>query len=134
MSEGEVAALRREISELSKKSDRQHAENRTSQSQDRETFRVTLQTQQTTFVAAMSAQRDAFQEALNKQFLSHIELDKKVERQAALLKNVAGDGEPGEGRLGVLEAGMETLKKFRWQALTVVALMMWGVEVWRHGH
>lgn len=133
MSEGEIAILRREIRDLSDKSDRQHAENRASQAQDRETFQKAIMTQQQTFATAMNEQRNAFQEALNRQFLSQIDLDKKVDRQAALIENCMGDGQPGEGRLGALETAMEVMKKFRWQALTIVAFMMWAIEVWRHG-
>ncbi len=133
MSEGEVVTLRREIRDLSDKSDRQHAENRASQAQDRETFRQAVLLQQQTFAAAMNEQREAFQHSINKQFMYHIELEKKVERQNSLLENIAGDGQPGAGRLGALETSMEIMKKFRWQALTVVAFMMWAVETWRHG-
>lgn len=134
MSEGEVATLRREIKELSEKSDRQHAENRTSQERDRETFRRAIDTQQQTFAAAMSEQRNVFQESINKQFLEHFALDKKVDRAMTMLEGCVGDGQPGSGRVGALEAGMEVMKKFRWQALTVIMAAMWAVEVWRHGH
>lgn len=135
MSEGEVAILRREINELSKKSDQQHAENRASQEKDRETFRTAIFTQQQTFATAMSEQRDAFQAALSQQLMAHTALDKVVLQHAMLLESAVGDGKPGEGRIGVLEAGMEVMKKFRWQALSVVSLMMWAVETWsHHGH
>lgn len=134
MSEGEVATLRREIKALSEKSDRQHAENRASQEADRETFRQSIHMQQQTFAAAMSEQRNVFQEAINKQFLEHVQLDKKVDRATTMLESCVGDGQPGSGRVGALETGMEVMKKFRWQALTVIAAVMWAIEVWRHGH
>jgi hypothetical protein len=133
MSEGEVATLRREIRELSEKSDRQHADNQKSQERDRETFRTALQTQQQTFQATMDSQRNAFQEALNKQFMMHNALDKTVERHELLIGSALGEGNPGEGRIGILELSMETMKKFRWQALTIVALIMWVAEMLRHG-
>lgn len=135
MSESEIAILRGEIRNLSEKSDKQHAANITSQAQDRETFRAAMQTQQQTFAAAMSQQRDAFQDALNKQFLMHVALDKVVDKHTTLIENCIGDGKPGEGRVGVLEIGMEIMKKFRWQALSVISLLMWAVETWaHHGH
>jgi len=134
MSDDEVSSLRREIRALSDKSDNQHAANQASQERDRTAFQQAIITQQQTFAAAMNAQRDVFQEALNKQFTLHVDLDKKVDRHTMLLENTVGSGQPGEGRLGVVEAGMETMKKFRWQALAVVSLMMWAIEVWRHGH
>lgn len=132
MSEGEIAILRRMILDLSEKSDRQHAQNQTSQQQDRETFRQALTTQQLSFASAMSEQRNLFQEALQKQFLEHFALDKKVDHATIMLEGCIGDGQPGKGRLGVLEEAMETMKKFRWQALTVVAFVMWAAEVWGH--
>jgi hypothetical protein len=134
MSDGEVAILRREIKDLSDKSDRQHAANQKSQQEDRDAFRNALLAQQQTFAAAMNEQRNIFQESINKQFLAHVDLDKKVDRHNTLLESIVGDGQPGEGRLGVLESGMDIMKKFRWQALAVVSLMMWAIEVWRHGH
>ncbi len=133
MSEGEVAILRREIKELSDKTDKQHRDNQRSQYADREAFRATIQAQQTTFQTAMEAQRNAFQDAVNKQFLLHTDLDKLVTKHELLIENALGDGQPGEGRIGVLEAGMETMKKFRWQALAIIALIMWLAETLRHG-
>jgi hypothetical protein len=133
MSDDEVSSLRREIKALSDKTDRQHSENRGNQERDREAFRQALATQQATFAASMAAQRDLFQDAISKQFMLHVELEKKVDKHNMLLEATVGSGQPGEGRLGVLESGMETMKKFRWQALTIVALMMWAIEVWRHG-
>lgn len=132
MSEGEIAILHRAIRDLSEKTDRQHAANQASQAQDRDTFRNTIQTQQQTFAAAMNSQREAFQEALNKQFLEHTALDRTVYHHSTMIENIVGDGQPGRGRLGVLETGMELMKKFRWQALAVIALMMWAVETWTH--
>lgn len=134
MSEGEVSILLRQIEALSIKSDRQHEANQRSQVQDRETFRAAITSQQQTFAAAMDFQRTAFQDALNKQFLLHTELDKIVARHDNLLDNLVGDGRPEEGRIGMLEKGMETMKKFRWQALSVVSLVLWAAEVWLHGH
>lgn len=134
MSEGEVAVLRREIKDLSDKADRQHRDNQRSQEADRETFRATMAKQQETFALAMTEQRNAFQEAINKQFLEHVALDKKVERTTLMLEGCMGDGQPGEGRLGRVEEGLELMKKFRWQALSVVSLLMWVSEMWIHSH
>jgi hypothetical protein len=136
MSEGEIATLRREIRDLSEKSDRQHMENRQSQAADRETFRLAIQTQQQTFAKAMDEQRNAFQEALNRQFLIHTDLDKRVERHTLQIENCIGDGKPGDGRVGALENAMETMKKFRWQAIAAMSVTMWLIEVWRRnsGH
>lgn len=133
MSDDEVSILRREIKELSDKVDRQYAASQRSQQEDRDAFSEAIHTQQQTFADAMDKQRDAFQTALNKQFMANVSLDKKVDRHNLLLENIIGDGQPGQGRLGVLEAGMDIMKKFRWQALTVISLMMWGLEVWQHG-
>lgn len=135
MSESEVALLRREIRALSDKADRQHADNQRAQQAERDAFRTAIQTQQTTFQAAMETLRNNAQEALNKQFALHNELDKTVERHALLLVGIIGEnGAPGEGRVGILENGMETMKKFRWQALSIVSIIMWVAEVYLHGH
>jgi hypothetical protein len=133
MSDAEVSILRREIKELSDKADKQYTASQRSQQEDRDTFREAIHAQQQTFSDAMDKQRDAFQSALNKQFMANVALDKKVDKHNMLLENIVGDGQPGQGRLGVLEAGMDIMKKFRWQALTVISLMMWGLEVWQHG-
>jgi hypothetical protein len=128
----EIASLRNEIHNLSAKTDRQHEANQRSQAADRDTFRQAIESQQRTFVAAMDAQRTAFQDALNRQFISHTELDKTVDRHKILIGNIIGEGQPGEGRLGLLEVGMEVMKKFRWQALAVISLLMWVSEVLVH--
>ncbi len=46
----------------------------------------------------------------------------KQDKILLLLKQVCGDsGESGEGRLGIAEAAIENLKKFRWQAIAIVS-------------
>ncbi len=133
MSDSEIAILRNEIKSLSEKTDRQHAENQRNQQRDRDTFRDALAAQQKTFADAMDAQREAFQDALNRQFLSHITLDKTVDRHGTLIENIIGDGQPGEGRVGVLEEAMDTMKKFRWQVAAILAVVTMLVELWRSG-
>jgi hypothetical protein len=134
MSESEIATLRAEIRNLAEKSDRQHSDNQKSQQEDREAFRTALQLQQDTFARALEAQRNTFQDAINKQFQLHTDLNILVTRHALLIENVIGDGQPEKGRLGVVEKGLETMKKFRWQALSVISLVMWVTEMWIHGH
>lgn len=113
MSESEVEGLRRAIDALSKKTDRQHEENQRSQERERAAFS-----------AAMNEQRQLFQEALNKQFLEHVQLDRKVERSLVMLESCIGDGQPGHGRLGQVEKVVEDLKKFRWQAMAIIATLL----------
>ena len=55
-------------------------------------------------------------------------LKAKVDESAFLLRMAVGSGQPGEGRLGQLEQTVETLKKFRWQALAIIALILLAVE------
>lgn len=133
MSEGELITLRRDLRGLSEKADRQHEANQDSARQDREAFRLAIQTQQQVFSDAMNTQRNAFQEALARQFAAHSELDKTVDRHNTFIANIIGSGGPNEGRLGVLEASMETMKKFRWQALAILGLLMSVLEALRHG-
>lgn len=114
---------------------RLHTENKESQEADREAFRQAMVTQQQTFMNAMQEQRNLFQDAINKQFVMHVDLEKQVAKSANLLEGVIGNGQPGSGRIGVLEESMEIMKKFRWQALTAMAFSMWLAELWVHrGH
>jgi hypothetical protein len=128
MSEGEVIALRNDIRNLSdrfddrleemvKRRDQQHADNKREHDRDR-----------VVFSEAMALQRDQFQEALNKQFLEHVALDKKVDRSYTLLEMAIGDGSPGKGRVGALEVCVETLKQFRWQALAIIACILLAAD------
>ena len=55
-------------------------------------------------------------------------LKAKVDESAFLLRMAVGSGQPGEGRLGQLEQTVETLKKFRWQALAIISLILLAVE------
>ncbi len=49
-------------------------------------------------------------------------VDRKQDKSLLLLKQVVGDdGEPGKGRLGLAEAAIENLKKFRWQAIAIIS-------------
>ena len=134
MSDSEIAILRQDLRQLSEKQDRQHQENRQDQERDREAFRQTLYAQQQTFAAAMSEQRQAFQDSINKQFIEHTKLESTVDHFTTMLEGCIGDGQPGSGRLGVVEETVEVLKKFRWQALTIVAVVMWLAELWRGHH
>lgn len=130
-----ISVLRRELRDLSQKSDRQHAENRESQDKDREAFRNALQTQQNTFSDSMTKQRELFQNALNSQLEQHRQLERTVDQTMSLMKGCVGDGQPGSGRVGALEDSMEIMKKFRWQALAVIMTAMWVLEVvTHHGH
>ena len=117
MSEGEVAQLRRDIAALSTKADQQHAANQVDRQADREIFQK-----------AMEQQRNDFQAAINKQFLEHIDLEKKMESGNTLLRLAVGSGQAGEGRVGELEKAVETLKKFRWQALAIISLLLLFAE------
>jgi hypothetical protein len=117
MSEGEVAQLRRDIAALSAKSDTQHDANQRDREADRKIFQ-----------AAMQQQRDDFQKAINAQFLEHVALETKVEVGNTLLRLAVGSGQAGEGRVGVLEKTVETLKQFRWQTLAIISLLLLMAE------
>jgi hypothetical protein len=114
MGEGEVESVRRAIEDLSRKTEAQHQDNQRTSRKDREAF-----------LAAMTQQRDLFQEALNKQFLEHMELVRSVDKGFILVELCVGTGKPGEGRLGQVEETVEMLKKFRWQALALLAAVLW---------
>lgn len=113
MSEGEVAQLRRDIAALSAKADTQHTANQKDREADRRVFQE-----------AMQQQRDDFQVAINKQFLEHVALETKVEVGNTLLRLAVGTGQAGEGRVGVLERTVETLKQFRWQTLAIISFLL----------
>jgi phosphate-selective porin len=113
MSEGEVAQLRRDIASLSAKADTQHEANQKDREADRKIFQ-----------AAMQQQRDDFQKAINAQFLEHVALETKVEVGNTLLRLAVGSGQAGEGRVGVLEKTVETLKQFRWQTLAIISFLL----------
>lgn len=117
MSEGEVQRLSAAIAALSAKTDLQHADNQKQASKDRETF-----------AEAMSKQRELFQQALNEQFLEHVTLAGKVESSHQLLKQCVGDGQPGEGKIGVIERNVELLMKFRWQATALITTALLIVD------
>jgi hypothetical protein len=122
------STLHSQLNALSEKVDRMHKENRDRQEMDRDTFRDALATQQTTFTAAMNAQREAFSAALAHQYSEHVAIVTQVNKMTEAVKMVLGNGQPGEGRLGALETAVETLKKFRWQALAVIGVLMWATE------
>jgi hypothetical protein len=113
MSEGEVTQLRKDIAALSAKTDTQHKDNQKDREADREIFQKALQ-----------QQREDFQKAVNKQFLEHLALAKKVEAGNTLLRLAVGSGQAGEGRVGALEKTVETLKQFRWQTLAIIAFLL----------
>lgn len=120
MSEGEVTQLRRDIAALSAKADKQYEASQKqheANQQDREVDRRVFQ-------QAIELQKNAMQEAINKQFLEYVALDKKVESGNILLKLAVGTGQAGEGRVGALEKAVETLQKFRWQTLAIIALLL----------
>jgi hypothetical protein len=110
MSEDEVVVLRRDVKTLSDKTDRQHQENQKSQAEDRATF-----------TEAMNKQRNDFQQALNLDTIERYRLE-------SLIVNCVGDGQPGKGRLGQVEEAIETLKKFRWQALAAIFALLYVLE------
>lgn len=110
MLDGEVLALCKDVKVLSDKADRQHMENQKMHAADREAFRE-----------AVNNQRDDFQKALNTQYLESRDMQ-------GLVRSCLGDGQPGQGRLGRLEEVVETLKKFRWQALAAIFALLYALE------